>query len=84
MDKGGPPLDAPAKARLRNQALIWLKAECDEWSGFLRMDPSRDRFRPQMRLSAWNFLPHVAFFTNIAGAMGSWKVDTDLASGRRR
>ena len=48
-----PSLDEPAKAKLRRQALDWLKADLAAWSKIGTTGPSRDRDNAQKNLQFW-------------------------------
>jgi hypothetical protein len=54
-----PPPGAAAQARLRAQALAWLKAECDAWAALLDTAP---KARPQVveSLRSWKPEPDLA------------------------
>jgi hypothetical protein len=48
-----PPLDNPAKAKLRRQALDWLKAELNFWRKQLEADGPNQRVRIQNTMVHW-------------------------------
>jgi Tfp pilus assembly protein PilF len=54
-----PPPDAAAKAKLRAQALSWLKAECDAWTKLLD-DDSKARPEVVVALRSWKPEPDLA------------------------
>jgi tetratricopeptide (TPR) repeat protein len=51
--KDDPPLDEPAKARWRKQALDWLKADLTAWSKTLESGPPQARAAVAQTLSHW-------------------------------
>jgi hypothetical protein len=59
--KDDPPPDDAAKAKLREQALDWLKAERDLWSKLLESGP------PQNRPAIVRVLKHWQQDTDLAG-----------------
>jgi eukaryotic-like serine/threonine-protein kinase len=59
--KDGPPLDDAAKAKLRGQALGWLKADLAAWSRLLASGP------PQARTTIVKSLSHWQKDANLAG-----------------
>src|SRR5262249_26044994 len=51
--KDEPPLDDAAKAKLRGQALDWLKAELAAWNKVFTSGPPQDRPAIVETLNAW-------------------------------
>ncbi len=59
--KDDPPLDEPAKARWRKQAIDWLKADLAAWSKVLEKSP------PVARQSISETLKHWEVDSDLAG-----------------
>src|SRR5262249_23260112 len=55
--QGEPPLDDAAKAKLRGQALGWLKADLAAWSNLLTSGPPQARPTLVKALSHWQKPP---------------------------
>jgi serine/threonine-protein kinase len=51
--KDEPPLDATARAKLRSQALGWLRAERDAWAKLLEVGPPQARAAIAQMLRQW-------------------------------
>jgi serine/threonine protein kinase/tetratricopeptide (TPR) repeat protein len=58
--KHEPPLDDQAKARLRAQALVWLKNELAAWTQVLNTDPDKTRATVVLALQHWQKDPDLA------------------------
>ena len=58
--KDEPPPDHPARARLRGQALDWLKAEMDAWAKELGADDAKARPTVRRTLQHWQADPALA------------------------
>src|SRR5262249_893968 len=62
-----PPLDAAAKARLRQQANDWLKAELAAWGKHLESGPPQDRLAIVRTLRHWQKDPDLAGIRDQGG-----------------
>ena len=58
--KDDPPPDDAAKAKLRGQALDWLKAERDAWAKLLDGGDPKERTRVAHQLQDWKVAPELA------------------------
>ncbi len=65
--KDEPPLDDAAKAKLRGQALAWLKAELTAWTEFLDSDPPLAGPAIVQALSHWQKDTDLAGLRDAAG-----------------
>jgi formylglycine-generating enzyme required for sulfatase activity/WD40 repeat protein len=64
--KDEPPLDDAARAKLRGQALEWLKAELTAWNKVFNSDPPQDRPGIVQTLSSWQQDPDLAGIRDAA------------------
>jgi eukaryotic-like serine/threonine-protein kinase len=53
-----PTLDRAEQARLRKQALDWLRAELDGWQAALKVAPLAEHGVPRFRVRSWLINPH--------------------------
>jgi serine/threonine-protein kinase len=58
--KDEPPLDEPAKARWRKQAVDWLQADLKAWAKILEGGPPQARPGISMTLQHWKTDPNLA------------------------
>jgi eukaryotic-like serine/threonine-protein kinase len=75
--KDARKLDAPARARLRRQALDWLRADLRQWAGHL------EKGSPQLRLILGRTLEHWLLDSDLAGVRGE-RALAGLAAEERR
>jgi serine/threonine-protein kinase len=61
--RAGQGADQPAEAdqaRLRSQALVWLRAELAAWAGLVEKGPQETRWEARLKLAEWTFEPDLA------------------------
>jgi hypothetical protein len=80
MDRGDPKPDEAARAKLRGQALGWLRTELDTWSKALDSDDPKARDVVAATLRHWERDPDLASVRDQAGLnllpeaeRGDWK-----------
>src|SRR5262249_59175234 len=78
--KDEPPLDDAAKAKLRGQALDWLKAELAAWNKVFTSGPPQDRPAIVETLNAWR---NEADLTDLRDAAALAKLPADEQKERQ-